>query len=363
MTLIKPLILSLLVGIASIAKAEINGTFHWPRSGDMVTKQHYEFVEMAADTTLWDFSQAIETGKSHDMRWLTLGDTVLVRFERGAQSTYTVHGDSLLWRSQESPLIGMRDSIAPLVLYGGFPAIGDSLCSPCYFSGKYCGNNAVAFKGMHMTKTMAVGTLVLPGDTIHDAILVREVTDGVMKTSAHAMERAITDENGLLRHTVVTDRWYAPDCRYEIAENVSSIYRAEGRTVQEENATFLCSRDAQQMALGKIEIPLNAPLQAKNKRNGGNGDNGLTLSDRVSIHVTEGEISVTVSGDSCGTTAANAVTVILSDISGRVWASQAGSAESGCFSTNINTSSLPSGNYVLYINTGNESYNNTLFFH
>lgn len=134
MTLIKPLILSLLVGIASIAKAEINGTFHWPRSGDMVTKQHYEFVEMAADTTLWDFSQAIETGKSHDMRWLTLGDTVLVRFERGAHSTYTVHGDSLLWRSQESPLIGMRDSIAPLVLYGGFPAIGDSLCSPCYFS-------------------------------------------------------------------------------------------------------------------------------------------------------------------------------------------------------------------------------------
>lgn len=108
---------------------------------------------------------------------------------------------------------------------------------------------------------------------------------------------------------------------------------------------------------------MKEPWQAKNKRNGGNGDNGLTLSDRVSIHVTEGEISVSVSGDSCGTTAANAVTVILSDISGRVWASQAGSAESGCFSTNINTSSLPSGNYVLYINTGNASYNNTLFFH
>lgn len=130
MKLIKPLILSLLVGIASIAKAEINGTFHWPRSGDMVTKQHYEFVEMAADTTLWDFSQAIETGKSHDMRWLTLGDTVLVRFERGAQSTFTVHGDSLLWRSHESPLIGMRDSIAPLVLHGGFPLSATAYARP-----------------------------------------------------------------------------------------------------------------------------------------------------------------------------------------------------------------------------------------
>lgn len=349
------LFLLLFAGFACAAWAGVCGTVHWPRSGDKVTKQHYEFVEMAADTTVWDFSHAIETGNSHDMRWLVLGDSVLVRIERGTQSTFTVHGDSLEWRSHESPLMGMRDSIAPLVLNGGLPSIGDSICSPCYFSGRYSGNNAVAFKGMHMTKTMALGTLILPTDTVYEVLRVREVTDGVMKASAHAMATAIEDENGLLHHTVVTDRWYSPDCRYEIAENVSSIYRTDAGIVQEEYATFLCSPDAQELVLGKIANPSNAPLRAGNPKKGGNGHNGMSLTDRVSINVTESDINVIVNGNGENSTANGDVTVILSDLSGRVWASQTGNTASGYYSTNINTSSMPSGNYILYVNAGNET--------
>lgn len=76
-------VMLLLVGITLMASAGVRESIHWPRSGDRVTKSHYEFVEMPADTTVWDFSHAIETGKSHDMRWMNMGDSLLVRIERG----------------------------------------------------------------------------------------------------------------------------------------------------------------------------------------------------------------------------------------------------------------------------------------
>lgn len=45
--------------------AVFESNIHWPNNGDRVTKSHYEFVEMPIDTTVWDFSHAIETGESH----------------------------------------------------------------------------------------------------------------------------------------------------------------------------------------------------------------------------------------------------------------------------------------------------------
>jgi len=345
--------LLLLISFFCSAKGEVRKTIHWPHNGDRVTKSHYEFVEMPADTTVWDFSHAIETGKSHDMRWMNMGDSLLVRIERGAQYTYTMHGDSLVWRFQESPLIGMRDSIAPMVMCGGLPAIGDSIITPYYFRGRYSGNNAIAYKGIHTTKTMAIGTLILPTDTVTDVIRVREITDGAMKASAHAVSSPIESEDGLLHHTVITDRWYSPKHRYEIAENISSIYSLNGRMLQEEYATFLCTPDAQEMALGKIDVPLTSPLLVGNGK--GKIHSGLPLSDRVSVVIGADGINVLVNGNGNGLLSGNEVTVILSDVSGRVWASHAGNTASGCYSTNINTSSLPSSNYILYVGAGEEA--------
>ena len=115
--------LLLFASIIYAARGEVLKTIHWPHNGDRVTKSHYEFVEMPTDTTVWDFSHAIETGESHDMRWMNLGDSLLVRIERGSQYTYTMHSDSLLWRSQENALLGVRDSVAPMLLCGNMPNI------------------------------------------------------------------------------------------------------------------------------------------------------------------------------------------------------------------------------------------------
>ena len=77
-----------LLSINAYPNNGISSSVHWLANGDKVTKTHYEFVDMPTDTTVWDFSHAIETGESHDMRWLNLGDFLLVRIEQGSQSTY-----------------------------------------------------------------------------------------------------------------------------------------------------------------------------------------------------------------------------------------------------------------------------------
>lgn len=76
------LTLLLFASIICAARGEVLKTIHWPHNGDRVTKSHYEFVEMPTDTIVWDFSHAIETGDSHDMRWMNFGDSLLVRIEK-----------------------------------------------------------------------------------------------------------------------------------------------------------------------------------------------------------------------------------------------------------------------------------------
>lgn len=353
------LTLLLYVSIFYETNGEVFKTIHWPHNGDRVTKSHYEFVEMPTDTTVWDFSHTFETGDSHDMRWMNLGDTLLVRIERGSQFTYTMQGDSLLWRSQENALLGVRDSVAPMLLCGNMPNIGDSIASPYYFRGKYSGNNAVDLKGVHSLKFMSLGTLILPNDTVYDVLRVREITDGVMKVSANAAMAPIgVDESGLLHHTVITDRWYAPDYRYEIAENVSSIYRKAGSVVQESHATFLCTPDVQELALGKLTPPKQQPLLAYNgKKSGSTHGNGMSLTDHISVTVNDNGINIIVTGNGNGSTSTdNAdVSLLLSDISGRVWASQQGNTATGMWNTSVDTSSLPSGSYILYVATNDET--------
>ena len=53
---------------------------HWPSDGDRVEKKHYEYLGVVNDSLLtWDFSNAVETGTSHSMQWINIGDSVLVK--------------------------------------------------------------------------------------------------------------------------------------------------------------------------------------------------------------------------------------------------------------------------------------------
>ena len=151
---IKQCLASLTAIIAVGTMAQPHG-IHWPQDGDRVVKTQYEFVAVEADSAVWDFSHAVETGREHAMRWLNLGDTVLVRVEQGHQFTYRMQGDTLLWLGYENPLLGMRDSIAPVAKMP-MMTLGDSVATPYYFHGKYSGNHAVDMTGIHVVQKKAL---------------------------------------------------------------------------------------------------------------------------------------------------------------------------------------------------------------
>lgn len=78
-----------------VGKNTFSSNFHWPSNGDKVTKTHYEYVELDADTLLWDFSSVVATDSSHVMQWLNVGDSILVKKELGNQLSFIIKSDSI----------------------------------------------------------------------------------------------------------------------------------------------------------------------------------------------------------------------------------------------------------------------------
>lgn len=351
---IKQFLASLTAMIAICAMAQSHG-IHWPQDGDRVVKTQYEFVAVEADSTVWDFSHAVETGREHAMQWLNLGDTVLVRVEQGIQFSYRMQGDTLLWLGYENPLLGMRDSIAPIAKMPVM-VMGDSVASPYYFHGKYSGNHAVDMTGTHVVQIKSLGTLILPNDTIYDAMLVREVTDGKVRVSPELTDSPISaDNDSLMRHVEIIDRWYSPMHRYPVAENVTNTFYMSGEQLQQTRASYLCSPDEQELALGDLITPRkNTPRQQtgapSNDGNDFGSGNNLPLGDRLAVNMCDGQVSIAVNG-----TDGTEVAVVLSDIQGRVWASQAGKTQGGLWQGVVDTSHLSAGDYLLHVASGEET--------
>lgn len=356
MNIAKPFLTYLLVCVMAMTCMHLSIAqsinLHWPQDGDRVVKTHYEFVTVDTDSAVWDFSHAIETGHEHTMQWLNMGDTVLVRIERGNQYTYRTQADTLLWLGYENPLLGMRDSIAPIAMLPTMQP-GDSVASPCYFKGKYSGNHAVDMTGTHTVQLMRQGTLILPNDTITDAMLVREVTDGKVRVSPELTDAPISSDNdSLLRHVEATDRWYSPSHRYPVAENVTGTFYVQGELRQQTRATYLCTPDVQELALGDVVQPRqNAPHRTNGPAKGyaDHSGNIPPLGERLTVSTGNGQVAVCVSvSDSTD------VTAVLSDIQGRVWSTTGGCTQGGSWQGVINTSQLPTGSYLLHVANGAE---------
>ena len=326
---------------------------HWPANGDKVTKTHYEFVDMPTDTTVWDFSHAIETGESHDMRWLNLGDSLLVRIEQGSQSTYGYRNDTIIMNSYENALFGMYGDIAPIVLSGGFPCTGDSIISHFDFSGKYCGNNAVRFSGVHIVKSLDSGTLILPNDTLANVIRIRQTVNGVLNVSPHAYLMDDEDSHSnQLQHSIIFDRWYSQDFKYELAENILNSYICTGQVLQQSSATYLCSPDEQELSLG---IQYQDPPRNNSPINGNSHTQGCSIHPDENFFVLIDDSNITVTFNSSGAWNSNGqFSLILSDSLGRIWSSQTLN-NSSQYQVSIPTSGLPTGNYVLYVSAGEET--------
>ena len=304
--------------------ANVNNTVHWPHNGDRVMKTHYEYVDVPADTAVWDFSHVTETGASHEMRWINLGDSLLVKIEQGTQSIFQLHGDTLVWNGYENALLYLRDSIAPIdALTAMYNGCGNS--SPLCFRGRYSDNHAVDKTGYQNVLISEPGTLILPNDTVDCVFCVTTTTDCLVRVSAKKDDAPINEQSdSLIREVQVVKRWYSPVHRYPLAENVSCSYYSSHILLQCAEMTYLCSPAEQEYALGTLydpdDILKNAISNNANSNYGVIGNS--SLAERVTIQQEPGRIEVIV--NACETE--SECDVLLCDVQGRVWHSRNGLA-------------------------------------
>lgn len=358
---IKNLFLILSITVAP-AFAETASTIHWPHHGDKVTKTHYEYVDVPSDTTVWDFSHAIETGDRHDMRWINLGDTLLVKIEQGVQSVYQLHDDTLFWNGYENALLCVRDSIAPIDALNAF-LNGCGISSPLCFHGSYSGNHAIDMIGNYSVELSEYGTLILPNDTVENVLCITATKNCLERVSEHKKENPINeDADTLLREIEVVKRWYSPLYRYPLAENISCSYYSNQVLLQQSEMTYLCSPEEQEYSLGMLCDPetflrnaLGYDTNSNSNSNYGILGTNSSLADLVSIMQEQDNIIVSINGgkgDSNGSDdGSDRFMVLLCDVHGRVFHY---STIDGCGSISINTGCLLSGVYLIAIACGDK---------
>lgn len=348
------------INLAISALADVRSNIHWPRHDDRVMKIHYQYENVPIDTTVWNFSKAEETGERHEMHWINWGDSLLVKLEQGTQSIYQRHGDTVLWKGYENPLLCVRDSIAPIGVLTAF-SNGISVSSTMYFKGSYSDNHAVDMVGEHRVELGNSGKLILPKDTIDNVLCVTSITDCLVRLSKHLKDKSIQVGDSLLRQVEKAYRWYSPLYRYPLAENISRSYYDGGVLLQKTEVTLICSPDEQEYALGVINNPemmlRNVVNHGANTIHQGALGSNNSLADRVSITQDGDMIAVMVNGKVNSNENDNGeVSVLLCDVQGHVWSNQSGTMDSGCYSLVVNTASLSPGYYLLSIINGNERH-------
>ncbi|MDD6833263.1 MAG: hypothetical protein PUE80_08955 [bacterium] len=102
--------------MATFSATGVTKLVHIPRNGDEVEMQRCEVLNPGSSgvDAVWDFSEAVPVGESHRVKYLSFGDSLLVRTENATMHTFLIKGDSVLWKGCENRLSALTDSIAPL---------------------------------------------------------------------------------------------------------------------------------------------------------------------------------------------------------------------------------------------------------
>lgn len=335
-------------------------SFEWqlPLDGDRLTAIGIEWMEptptiMGGDI-VWDFSHAIETGERPIIRYRNFGDTLLVRYDGGIQHVYSLREDTLRQTGRESVTTRLRDTCAAIVFRLPL-CVGDSLTSPFYYDGNYCGINALTWKGMMTVVVGTPGTLILPTDTIAGVAPVRVDRIGVMRLSRGPEDETIAATDTLTRCMSRRWLWYDGEHRYPLAVCEQVTHSApDGTDLSQVQTSRIAPPDLQDYELprqshGRTKAPI---VPGQHQSVGGEG--GKLMNARLS------DVSVSMNGESVqidysviGEEAL--VEAVLCDIQGRVYSSMPRHrAQQGAHHHSLSVAGLPDGNYIVCVAAGEQ---------
>lgn len=338
-------------------------SIHYPSDSDKLTKKHYEYVDISSDSCVWDFSRAIETGASHVMRWSNIGDSVLVKHELGSQYTYIVKDDCILLKAYENPLAELRGKISQFLSKENIRQRKISV--PYLFQGNYCKNTNILCEGILSITKSDYGKLILPDDTIQNAIRVTQRIDGTMKVTGGTLlyNNDTISEDIPLKHIAIVDKWYSPNYKYELAENISDRYFFYGELIQYTSNTFLCPPAEQEYSSENFEF-----ANKQNKQRSRQSElreyntNAIDLTNNICINYNENSIGIWIDTKSIlKNRELFDISGILCDQLGRVWKTfSENNVTDDIWETEIISKEFPKGEYILFFSIGEESISKKL---
>ena len=344
--------------ISISARNLLSSNTHWPENGDKVTKSHYEYIDIPQDTLIWDFSKAVQTGLSHEMSWINIGDSLLLKKECGSQLTYIAHDDSIFLYSYENRLLSLRDSSAVAIPLNG----GNCSFMPYKLCGLYCNNNYVSCIGTISTMISKYGTLILPNDTINNVIRVTFMINDTLNVSKDNFIDCEPVNYRTLNHKVIVERWYSSEYKYELAENISNIYQNTGISIKEISSTYLCPPDEQVYSLDPKSTLKKSSENTQRKKLNKDENNSIhkttNLKDIISIDCDQNNIKVYI--DKFNNFCSNANTEyymsgVLIDNLGRIWKTLTYLSFINDTELQVSCKDIPPGNYLFCISIGNET--------
>lgn len=302
---------------------------------DTLTGELYAFADAgpAGKDVIWDFRSLTEPQETRRCISLVLPDDSLrlCVHERHARTYYALQGDTLFSTGYENALTRMDYTRCEPVLRFPF-CYGDTLSGCFAGAGEYCHRLPFALSGHTRTEADGIGTLLLPDAQLKDVLrLHRCRTWTEIAGSTSNMQEDVW-------------QWYAPQCPYPLLEAMrltqrienadsvilSSVCRFQSVTDDEEESPLQEEEQEDTSALlSEVSFLPNPVLTT------------LQVSYRLAADA-EVYLSVHYGGGTC------------------MYRTPAVRETEGEHILQLDMSSFPTGNYVLYIHADTETLSETV---
>lgn len=340
--------------------------FVTPRADDKFTRQKIGRMPPVDSglNCVWDFSAAQIIDGSSVVKYKTEFPGKILQIYEANKHLFKLSFDTVFYCGFENRLTLHTDSIAAINLV--FPlSYGTDVSQPYYLKGQYCGEQNMHECGVSRIIVDGYGSLILAdGDTIRNVLRVSNIHDAriELKEIGDTLPINLSDTT-LTRRIQTRHRWWAQGYRYPIVETVEDVYYNIDKEMSSSWQGWITLPSEQEYSIrGDIaneELRNRSQLIDSTEFVADSNDENQTSDQSSAQQVTDVAITVgagVLSIDYQVQGVSVEIEMIVADIPGRVYAYiPRQTADAGFNTAQIDCSSLPSGEYLLYLNYADRS--------
>ena len=350
--------------------SQLKSELNLPRAGDELVKKQVVYCESggSGENQTWDFSRRATINDKYIAGYYGNGNEWVTGVENETLRHYCFSGDSLLCTGYENPMTLVKYAQPQLLLL--FPVkYGSSSQGDYNGRGKFCDRLELTLRGNVSTKADGWGQLILPeGDTLKNVLRVHTAIKSTQQTvplspgfDIHARidekkemqpEKA---EAGNDMAVIVENiyRWYSGGCRYPVFETLEMRMEHEDCVVIGQRSSFVYhpyEQEYYQADDSGNRLIIEKSLQQFHAPELPGTD--MQLLYRIYPNPVSDCLQVTINPEEN-----TGVILSLYDMHGRMLHQLQVKEAKGSHTETIDMKPLAKGNYLLRIQTGNDTVN------